>query len=292
MMEFLTQLIAWITGFFAQLLTWVNVPVNFLGSFGLGFIAYIPGWLSNTIISGVVGVLAMFIFKYTSNQDAIGKTKDIMKANMLALKLFKDSFSVTMKSLGQIYKCVFIRLFYLFRPLLVMTVPFCLVMSQMGIWYQARPLEPGEEAVVTMQLGGDINSEWPEVSIVSDPAFEITIEKVKVFSKRKIFWKIKALEEGLGDLVFEVGPDKIKKELVIGAGLTKVSIKRPGMHFLDIIENPWEKPFTKDSTVQSINIVYPDRISKTSGTNWWILYFFIASMVVGGIFMPFLKVKI
>ncbi len=292
MMEFLTQLIAWITGFFAQLLTWINVPVNFLGSFGLGFIAYIPGWLSNTIISGVVGVLALFILKYTSNQDAIGRAKDCTKANMLALKLFKDSFTVTMKSLGQIYKGAFIRLFHIIRPMLVMTVPFCLVMSQMGLWYQARPLLPGEEAVVTMQLNGDTDSEWPDVSIVSDPAFDITIEKVRVFSKRLIYWKIKALEEGLGDLIFEVGADRIKKELVIGAGLTKVSIKRPGRHFEEILLNPWEKPFTKDSAVQSINIEYPDRISKTCGTNWWIGYFFVVSMVFAFLLMPFVKVKI
>lgn len=278
--------------FLAQLMTWINVPMNFLGRFGLAFIAYLPGWLSNTIISAVVGVLALLILKYTSNQTAIGKAKDCTKANMLALKLFKDSFSVTIKALGQIYKGAFIRLFHIIRPVLVMTIPFVLVMSQMGLWYQARPLKPGEEAVVTMQLNGDMNSAWPDVSIVSDPAFDITIEKVRVFSKRQIYWKIKALEEGMHDLVFEVGPDKIKKELVIGEGFKKVSIKRPGKHFGDILLNPWEKPFTKDSPVQSINIVYPDRLSKTSGTNWWIGYFFVVSMVFAFLLMPFLKVKI
>ena len=280
------------TEFLAQLITWINVPVNFLGGYLLGFIAYMPGWLSNTIISAVVGVLALFILKYTSNQTAIGKAKDCTKANMLALKLFKDSFTVTMKALGQIYKGAFIRLFHIIRPMLVMTVPFCLVMSQMGLWYQARPLQPGEEAIVTMQLNGEMNSAWPDVRIVSDSAFDITIDQVRVFSKRQIYWKIKALQEGIHDLLFKVGPDKIKKELVIGEGFMKVSIKRPGKHFEDILLNPGEKPFTKNSAVQSISIQYPDRLSRTCGTNWWIGYFFAVSMVVAFLLMPFLKVKI
>jgi hypothetical protein len=278
--------------FFAQLITWINVPVNFLGKFLFAFIAVMPGWLSNTIISAVVGVLAMFIFKYTSNQSAISKAKDLMKANMLALKLFKDSFTVTMSALGQIYKGVFIRLFHLLRPVLIMTVPFVLVMLQMGLWYQFRPLQPGEEAVVTMQLDGDVNSPWPQVSMESTPAAEVVIEQTKAFSKRQLYWKIRAKENGLHDLIFNVGSEKVEKELAIGSSLMKVSAQRPGMHFEDILLNPWEKPFTKDSVVQSIGIQYPERSITFFGIPMWMIFFFIVSMVVGGIFMPFLKVKI
>ena len=45
----------------------------------------------------------MIIFKYTSNQKAIGRVRDHIKANMLALKLFKDDMSVTFKSQGRVF---------------------------------------------------------------------------------------------------------------------------------------------------------------------------------------------
>ena len=248
--------------FLAQLITWINIPMNFLGSLLLGFIAVMPGWLSNTIISSIVGVLALLILKYTSNQTAISKAKDITKANMLALKLFKDSFSVTIQALGQIYKGAFIRLFHILRPVLVMTIPFVLVMSQMGLWYQARPLQPDEEAVVTMQLDGDVNSPWPQISMETTPAAEVVIEQTKVFSKRQLYWKIKAKENGLHNLIFNVGSDKVQKELVIGSGFMKVSAQRPGMHFEDILLNPWEKPFTKDSAT-----IHQYRVSQAAKQN-------------------------
>ena len=76
--------------FVAKIVSWINVVTNALGRFLLAPIAVLPGWLSNTIISAVAGVFLLVIFKYTSNQRAIGKIRDDIKAHMLALKLFSD----------------------------------------------------------------------------------------------------------------------------------------------------------------------------------------------------------
>jgi hypothetical protein len=54
-------------------------------------------------MSAVVG-RCHFNFKYTSNQTAIGKLKDIMKADILALELFKDSISVMFQSQNRILR--------------------------------------------------------------------------------------------------------------------------------------------------------------------------------------------
>ena len=48
-------------------------------------------------------------------------------------------------------------------PMLVMIVPVWLLLGQMALWYESRPLRIGEEAVVTLQLQGDAASAWPDV---------------------------------------------------------------------------------------------------------------------------------
>ena len=65
----------------AQIVVWINILTNALAGVLLAPVAILPGWLSNTIISAVVGVLLLIIFKYTSNQNAIGKVRDSIKAN-------------------------------------------------------------------------------------------------------------------------------------------------------------------------------------------------------------------
>jgi hypothetical protein len=276
----------------AQIITWLNIPVNILGKILLFPTAYIPGWLSNTIVSAVAGVILLVLFKYTSNQTAIGRVRDHIKADMIALKLFKDSFTVIVQAQGRVFKGAMLLLFFAIVPMLVMIMPVSLMLGQMGLWYQARPLQPGEETTVIMKLNGTPAEELPLVNIEPMPAADVTTGPVRVPSKREIYWRIKARENGNHRMVFQVGDQEIEKQLVAGSGFMRVSMQRPGWEWMDILLHPEEKPFTPDDPVHSITIQYPDRPSKTSGTNWWLGYFFVASLVFALIFKPFLKVRI
>jgi uncharacterized membrane protein (DUF106 family) len=247
-----------------------------------------PGWLSNTIVAAITGVLLLIIFKYTSNQQAIARVRDDIKANMLTLKLFKDSISVILQAQARLFKGALQLLFYSIVPLLVMIVPVSLLLAQLGLWYQSRPLLLGEETVVTMKL----NSSWQKVSLEPTQASEVITGPVRILSKKEICWKIRAREKGYHTLVFRVDEQQIEKELAIGDSFMRVSIERPELSLSDILRHPWEKPFSRNSTVHSISINYPDRQSLTSGANWWIIYFFAVSMVFALIFKPLLKVRI
>ena len=277
--------------FLAQLIAWINIPVSAVCDLLLIPIAHLPGWVSNGIYAALAAPVGMLVFKYTSNQDAIGGVRDSIKANMLALKLFKDSMAVTMQAQGKLFKASFLILFHALKPMLVMTVPFVLLFCQLGLWYQARPLLPGERAQVVMELNGDDSDPMPDVTIASMPSAEVTIAKTTVPSKRSLYWEIEAKQASSETIVFQVDGEKIEKELAVGDSFMPVSPLRPGWNVLDILENPREKPFPPESAVKSISIVYPDRISKTSGTTWWMGYYFVVMIVFGLILMPFIKVK-
>ena len=176
--------------------------------------------------------------------------------------------------------------------MLVMIIPVSLILAQLGLWYQFRPLTVGEQTIVVMKLNGNENSPWPNVKLDTNSAAEITTQQTRILSKRQIVWKIKALQPGYQKITFNVDNQKIEKQLTIGDGFMKINPQKPAWNFTDIMLYPTEKPFAPDSPVKSISIQYPERISKTSGTDWWIAYFFVASMIFALIFKPFLKVKI
>ncbi len=280
-----------VNSFLAQLFAWLNVATNAVGGACSVMVSHMPGWLSNTIISAVMGVVLLIIFKYTSNQKAIGRVRDHIKANMLALKLFKDDMSVTFKSQGRVFGGAFRLLFHSIRPLAVMIVPVVLVLAQMGAWYQFRPLLPEETAVLTIKLNGEAAEELPEVNLESLAGAEELI-RVHIPSLREVRWEIRARDAGRHRIVFDVEGQQFEKDLVVGEGFQPVSPLRPSWKWSDIILYPLEKPFAKDSIVQSISIEYPERISKTSGADWWMGYFFVVSLIFALMFKPFLKVRI
>jgi len=72
----------------------------------------------------------------------------------------------------------------------------------------------------------------------------------------------------------------------------RLSAKRPGWSWSDALLHPGERPFRPGSPVESIEIEYADRASWTSGSDWWVVYWFAMSMVAALCFRPWLKVSI
>ena len=279
-----------INNILAHFITWLNVVMNGIAAVLAPMMSSLPGWLSNTIISAFIGVIAMFFVKYTSNQDAIGRTRDSIKANMLVLKLYKDEISVTMKAIGCVFLQAFMVIFNWVRPVLFMTAPVLLIMAQMSLWYQAQPLQPGQEAIVTMTLAqGD---DMPPVSIALMEGAEVTVGPVRIPGENEVSWKIRATEPGEHQMIFQVAGQEIEKSLTVGSGLMAVSSIRPGWSWHQILFYPAEKPLAPETGIKSISITYPDRVSWTHGTDWWMAFLFAGTIVFGLIVKPFFKVRI
>ena len=267
----------------------VNSLMNALFRPLAGVMETMPGWLSNLIFSGIVGVVALVLFKYTSNQDAIGKVRDNIKAQMLAMKLFKDSMAVTVKVQGRMFRGALLLMLHSLRPMLVMIIPFSLVLAQLGLWYQARPLMPGEQTIITIEVDPSVID---NVELRSLPGAKITAGPVTSIDKNEINFNVEATETGTHEIVFQIADQTFAKKMVVGEGIVRLNPVRPGGNFGKMLMYPDEKPFAADSPVKSISLKYPDRISKTCGTDWWIGYFFMMSLIVALIFKPMLKVRI
>jgi hypothetical protein len=280
------------TGILTPLVVRLNAFANAVGRPLLSPVARLPGWLSATLVAVVTGVLLLLIFKYTSNQAAIKRVRNDIDANVFALKLFKDATPVVLAAQAAMMRGA-LRLFVLaIVPMLVMVVPVILLLGQLSLWYQQRPLHVGEEAVIALKLGGNPGDPMPAVAIGATPAAEVIIGPVRVPSKREVVWLVKAREPGSYRLSFRAGGQAVSKELAVGNGFMRVSPRRPGWDWSDVLLNPAEPAFPPSSPVRWIEVAYPDRTSWTSGTDSWVIYWFIMSMVAAFCAKPALNVNI
>jgi hypothetical protein len=171
-------------------------------------------------------------------------------------------------------------------------VPVTLLLGQLGLWYQARPLRVDEDAIVTLKLNGDAGSAWPAVSLQPTNKVDVAMGPVRVQSKREVCWKLRARERGSHRLVFQVDDQPSSKDLAIGDGLMRVSKERPGWDWSAILLNPAEQPFRPGHSVRSIAIDYPHRSSWTSGKDSWVIYWFVVSMVAALCFRRAMNVAV
>jgi hypothetical protein len=288
-----------------QVIVWLNVLANALGWL-LTPIAWLPGWLSATVVGVVTGVLLLAVFKYTSAQKAIKRVRAGIDANLLTLRLFKESVTVALQAQAGLLDGAFRLLLLGLVPLAVMILPVALLLGQLALWYQSRPLHVGEEAVVTMTLDGDPDDPMPEVCLDETSAVENLVGPVRAPSNREVCWKLEARENGLHRLTFQVDGRTVEKELAIGDGFMRVSAQRPGWNspVKTLLENPREEPFPPDSAVKSIEISYPTRPGWTCGSAWadpeqpgeetfptWMAYWFVVSLLAAFCSRGVLKVN-
>ena len=278
--------------FLAPLAARLGAASDALGRLVLAPIGLLPGWLSATLVASATGVLLLAVFKHTSNQKAIQRVRDGIDADLLSLRLFKDSTAVTLRAQARMIAGAVRLTLLALVPMLVMALPVTLLLGQLSLWYQARPIRPGEEAVVTLALNGGAKSPWPSVRLRPSEAAEVAVGPVRLRGRREVCWKVVGRRPGLQRLVFDVGGRAVEKQLAVGEGPMRVSPVRPAWDWEQILLNPAETPFAPDSPVRSIEIDYPSRPSWTSGTDSWLVYWFVVSMVAALAFRRVLDVKV
>jgi len=273
------ELISFINAIFTAVSGWIVAPVMRL-----------PGWLSCAVLAGITAVLILVMYKYTSNQKAIRKIRDRVKANLLAMRLYKDSLHVTLAAQWELFKAGVALLVNSLVPLAVMLVPMIMILAQLQSWYGYEPLAPGAEAVVTVQL--DSSEALSSVKISSISGAHIVTGPVRIQSLAQAAWVIQADKAGDGKITLKVNEEEFEKSLAIGKGqYAQISPLRPGSKITDALLYPVERPFKADSAVQSVTVDYPQRQWKVGITNSWMVDFFIMSCALALLLKNAMKVS-
>lgn len=270
----------------------LNQVANAIGriaTYPLGVLPELPGAMLVWLVSGILMLIG---FKYTSHQSAIKRIRDKIKAELIALSLFKDSVAVNLLSQWRILTGACQSILMALVPIACMIIPVTLLVGQLSLWWQVRPLHVDEEAVVTLNLSGSAKSAWPEVELQPSSAIESTLGPVQMRSKRALCWSLKAHEPGHYQLVFSVDGHDYQKSLAVGKGPMRVSVRRPEWKWTEVILHPAEDPFSPQSPVKSIEIQYPGTRSWFTGSNTWLISWFIGSMIVGFCFRGALNVNL
>jgi hypothetical protein len=240
-------------------------------------------WFGMVFISLLTGLLMLFIFRRTSDQAGIRKTKDRIKAHLLELRLFKDNIGVTWSAQGRILRANLRYIGYSIKPLLVMILPLILILVQLNFWFGYKALDVGEAAILKVRLAETVNP--LEISAVLEPPPSVLVETpaLRLEQEREINWRIRAQSPGRESLTIKVGGQDFAKTVsVSGKPLDRVSPRRVRRSLIDELFYPSEKPFPSSGSVRSIEVVYPGNKLNLLGVRLhWLVAYFILSIVFG-----------
>lgn len=239
-------------------------------------------------ISIVIGLLIVIVFRYTSDQKAIGRAKDRLKANLLAVRLFQDQLPVVMRAYGRILRGTGSYLRLAFTPFLIAILPITFLIVQLDRYFGWLPLRPAQTFLVEAQVdpANEVELQLPPELVSSAPAVHIPSDK-------EVVWRLVAQRAGQYEIQLATAGQTVSKQVVVSPGLARVSPVRLRGNFWKRMFTSGEPALAQKSPIESISITYPPRVFDFAWMEWnWIVLFFVVSLIAGFIFKSALGIQV
>lgn len=244
------------------------------------FLALPPIW-ALAVISCCSGVLLVWLFGRTSDQERIHEVRDRIRGNLLGVRLFQRDITVVLRLQRRIFGDTFRFLRLAVVPMLIMLAPVVLIMTQLNLRFAVRSIAPGESAVVTAAVRDPAAFDG---TIALEPPDGVTVETppVRIHAAREIAWRVRVERAGAHTLRVRVGDDTVDKTIAGGAGWGPVAQRRTGRGVLDLLLYPGEPPIPAGHPVEAVEIAYPPLEIDALGLRVdWLIGFLVLSMAFG-----------
>lgn len=239
----------------------------------------LPPFWGLFLLSLISSLIILLAYKLISSPKRIHRSKDLIKANILAIRLYKDNWRVIAASFG---KSLLHTLRYLGLNLLPVAVALPLLVpffTQMDVRYGMRPFAPGDQIVVKAKLSGD--PEAMDVELLASEHVRPAMNPVFIKKLQEADWKLWAVKEGQTELQVRVNGRVYRKSLQIGGQNRALSNRILARSSLDHILYPVEPLLEPNSDLAAIEIAYPGRTITFLGlSTHWLVWFLILTLII------------
>ncbi len=217
-------------------------------------------WPGLVAIALATSIAMLLVIRWTSSPAVIRRTKNRLTARVLELVLFRHDAVVSSTALGRILAANLAYLRTMLRPLLFSALPCLLILSQLSCWFSARPLQVGETALVEVTLRDDFPLKERPVSLSAPDFVQIETDPLRIPRLSEVDWRLRARREGVDFVEIHAGDEApIRKQIVVGDTLRKVSLRRTGRGLWEQFLHPVESPIERGHAVVQVAVRYPPR---------------------------------
>ena len=216
-------------------------------------------WPGLMVASLLTAALLVAIFRVTSNQGEIRRSRNRFLARALELLLFQHDLRVSLTACGRIIVANLKYLGLFLVPTAASLLPLLLIFVQLELWFDRRPLKVGESAVVVVELDPSQPVVSASASISAASMAQVDSPAVRIPAQNEIAWRVVASDEGVGWVEVTADGQTERKSFVAGTHLIRTSIRRDQRGFISQLLNPFERPLPTVGPIRRFEVWYPPR---------------------------------
>lgn len=251
----------------------------------------LPPVVGLLVVSVLASIGMLYVFKWTSDQEAMEETKRQIHAGIFEIRLFSDDMRAIFRAQLDImrHNLTYFRLSL--APVAWMIVPFVLLVVQLQFHYGYAPPRPGEPLILKVKLRSDAgpvvpaaagdDASGPDLRLVVPEGVRVDSPMLWIGGENEADWRVVPEEPGHHELEIHAAGETLTKTLTVSDLVVRRSPVRPSTSVLDQLVWPVEPPVPADSAVESIELTYEDASVSLLGLEMhWIIAFFILTIAI------------
>jgi hypothetical protein len=247
-----------------------------------------------TLVSLVVSILMLIVFKHTSDQDALAAVKRRIHAGLFEIRLFNDDLRAILRAQNEILRTNLSYLRLTLWPMVFLLPPLVLIIAQLQFHYGYEGLRPGERALLSVDLDpGAGGGARPAARLEVPAGLRAEAGDVWVKAESQLLWRLVAEREGDYELGLEVAGARLTKTVRVTPKAVRLSPVRVDRGFISQLLYPAEPPLPAGSPVRAVRLSYPEReVSVLGHPMNWLIPFFVLSIAFAFALRGLFKVTI
>ncbi len=240
-----------------------------------------PPLVSLVLVSLVVSVLMLVVFKKTSDQAALADVKRKIHAGIFEIRLFNDDLRAILRAQNEILRHNLTYLRLNLWPMLFLLPPLVLVIAQLQFHYGYQGLRPGQRALLEVDLAPQVaGGARPRATLDLPAGLRAETDAVWIPAEAQLVWRLVAERDGDYAVGLEVDGSRFGKSVRVTPKTVRLSPERVGPGFLSQLLYPAEPPLTSTAPVRAIRLSYPEREVEVLGHGMhWMIPFFALSIL-------------
>ncbi|MGE5206935.1 MAG: hypothetical protein ACM3PW_15080 [Chlamydiota bacterium] len=243
------------------------------------------------VLSILTGLVMIVLFGYLSDQKAVHRAKDQLRAQMLAVRLFQDQPQVVLRAYGRIITGTGRYLRVSFKPLAVIILPMIALLVYGDRYLGSLPFQTNQPILLKAQL--DKPDALDNVALRLPPGLNESAPAVHIADNNEVDWRLVASADGNYTVNVLAGGQEIGKQVVVSNNLAHLSECRLRGRLWQRLLDCAEPALPANAPVQLLAVNYPARDFDLGPwtTNWLVIYF-VVSLAAAVLFKFVLGIEI
>ena len=231
-------------------------------------------------LSLLTGVGMAYVFKTTSNQEKIRKTKDRFKSFILEMRIYQDDLCAIIAAFFNALGTNLVYLRLILKPFLVIIIPVVIIFMQLDERFGRSHMLPGSTTILTVRLVDGADPYEISSSIKCGPEVSVDAGPLRIRDKRELNWRIRVDSPGTHTIMLSIDGQEYKVSLVAEPAHKMIGHSRSASPFIESFLHFALPPIPGNSPIKTVRLRYPSASYKL--LFWsvhWIVIFLVYSLI-------------